>query len=1697
MENHISKNSKLAKDLSAPEEITFTTKIFNFFFLVLRKQPNNIFLTCFLISLETLQLISYALESPHHLTWKLNPSVSSYIQVIVGSTRGTPLMKYLDFNYYLILFGIITSYIFIHFLFLTMIIKFNKTASRFYQFGIAFTRYFTTPMTTFLFIPISELILLPLKCDTHNKVFLIKNAIECYKDLHFLYLILGIIFACVFYMLCFVLSVFYFDAFNNKKNAIKISTSGDITLLIFKIIVIIRGLCIRNEHISLSILLLCSLFNVVKRLGKNTYSNFYLNCFVTIRDASVFWTYFTLCISIISQSSKINGLVYLLIIGYPLIIAISIIYYRHKNSNYLVASVSINNLNEYLIKIKGLIRLIDSYLERNKGGKMKNESNKKKEIYLEGIIGVHEETCTNEECPLKKFRESNANFSMQKTSLLHFMNNQFIEGIKTFPESRELLLIYVQFNYEKKYNLNAAKMYLAKLEKSNNSLIENYIIYSLKQGINANRNVVNGNGNDNEDIVKIEETTEQKYQRLKLLVETTTKLYGEFWGIFATNLTNNLNLNKLFFIGNKLNKYLEEINSLWETHLKSKKIDFENQSIAQLYACFLKEIIKNKKRSDEISKKINEEQHFESRKADMKKFDMDNLDIILENQDCVIFCRTNEKGESDIIQCSNSIVYMLGYVKQELIGKGIEMLMPGVISSEHHKMLSTRMKKMRANTNHKGSVSIGDKKQFFILPKTKAGYLLPTNCRFTVYNDDDFSNTYIIKAKFEARDTKSIYAFYVLTKTDFTVDGISSSALNLGLSMDLLKKYMINIQILVRNEINLEDLSLPEKYGDFEEEPRKVSWVFPHKIYPKDEDERRNEEDVAELIKQSETKDFLLLITKIKFYEDDPLGFCFRFMETDTKKGNVDPGDFRPNSGQLILFDMLKMSYVRTVLVTRKLPGTPDYMPRRMSSGNYRKDGNEVIRNKETRKNRKKQETGSYDGNSDDDEQERKIVNILTKEKILELQGRGQEEIRSFIFDMPFYGNDVALEKHRPNKEKYPAGLAQEPIIKIQISAFIKRIEEKMKTGPERKAQKKVNDDANANDDDVHVNASGANVTNDASFSNEFNTDSSASLSAIFNAKSVTYIQIFSFVFFVLLTAIISVEFAISFHSMNDSAKRMSYMDKAYIILENMVYTKFYLTEAILLQDTPVDEGTPQFELKKTQIQELMGYMADCRETISNTYQHYSNLTVSFSKEYYTYTANTVLNLKTLSNGSPANEFISFASAMSRITTSIFYCSTVSDDYVRINMNDRNAYELMMNLLNDYLLVWKRVTFIIAEDVKSNAVSHKSLVIIFVFSFVVALSSLVLFWKLIIRFIDDREKPVDLFLTIKKKKFEELKTVSENFINKLLNKFFGNEENEEESTVDFSANIKEDDINIIKFKSKNDYNQSFRSSGEYLFNYIKLVVFFIVIEAYLTFKFCYNKVAMKNMNQFGKVFNITHYSQADLILSLNVIKSYFYNPEIPIFNVSSNVDELFQSNFITLSDSFRDLLIETYKTNCFLKSKYTKTFHDWLNNDITEIININSDERGNTTLAFLGTEEKGFKSTISRYFEQLRFIVSKFFIDKGGDDGEEGVTNYNGLIQFEEINNIAQVVIRNCYRNLLIAINKEFNDYVNSTKLVNVSTFVVVLAAVICCYCLIWKSYEETLKNLLKTSVDLINLIPEEIKYQIVMKLNEEENKNE
>ena len=185
------------------------------------------------------------------------------------------------------------------------------------------------------------------------------------------------------------------------------------------------------------------------------------------------------------------------------------------------------------------------------------------------------------------------------------------------------------------------------------------------------------------------------------------------------------------------------------------------------------------------------------------------------------------------------------------------------------------------------------------------------------------------------------------------------------------------------------------------------------------------------------------------------------------------------------------------------------------------------------------------------------------------MQPKSSQEIKDFIFkSLPFHGHDVSLEKHRPNGEKYPVGRIQEPNIKIDIGKFIISIEEKIKNSPELMRRIKE-----GNKDDTG-NKALSNAAGDLSdnpqkektaeeLSREFSSDTSSSLANIFNAKSITYIKSVNIIIFLVICAFITLEFILSYLHIQNINEYRYYMDNGYKLLHNMLYTKYFLTEAI------------------------------------------------------------------------------------------------------------------------------------------------------------------------------------------------------------------------------------------------------------------------------------------------------------------------------------------------------------------------------------------------------------------------------------------------------------------------------------------------------------------------------------------------------
>jgi hypothetical protein len=144
---------------------------------------------------------------------------------------------------------------------------------------------------------------------------------------------------------------------------------------------------------------------------------------------------------------------------------------------------------------------------------------------------------------------------------------------------------------------------------------------------------------------------------------------------------------------------------------------------------------------------------------------------------------------------------------------------------------------------------------------------------------------------------------------------------------------------------------------------------------------------------------------------------------------------------------------------------------------------------------------------------------------------------------------------------------------------------------------------------------------------------------------------------------------------------------------------------------------------------------------------------------------------------------------------------------------------------------------------------------------------------------------------------------------------------------------------------------------------------------------------------------------------------------------------------------------------------------------------------------YRGTLENGFSCVSTRYFEMNKFLVVLYI--KTNSSYEITDSSFCYKEKFVQVNKVLINVIRPWFDKMIDYIKDCFDDYKSEINLVIDSTYIILLIAVIVIYFLVWKSYEERLKSLLKTSVDLIKLIPEEIKREIVKKLNEEEEKNE
>ena len=1707
----ISKNNNIFNQDIIEGKRNFKLKIYDYFFnmLTLKREPSYITLYIF-HTIEIIQMISFAFSPPHTLTWNISEKNYKYIYYIITGFRLTPLIHFTSLFAYRIIFFVFFAWTLFHFIFLFFQILFRKNNSKIYEKFLIITQSLILPLKVVFIIPVMELFLTAFKCDEGNEYTHIIDWSEhkCWTSNHLFYIILGVFAAIILLIFIYIVNYYYFYPFFVDLSTTRLNSTIDQNLIFIKIIYLIQLILIKNEYTSLAILIIFSLLMVYSEFNDPIYNVQHIEIFLNIRNVLMLWTYFMLLIAkMCSKSDSYNNMIYLLVIGYPLVIFSFIKYYRKKeNDNVQGSHVTFNNINSCLNDVKILMKLINSFIKEHFRNNINYQENlyKKDIIMLKGIIEIHTNTCLNEDCPLTKFVKSEGNYNLQKQSLLSHMTSIFNTAMKTFPHDISIRILYIQFNYDQKYNLNSVKTTLDELRKMQKTNKINFIIYCQESIITSLKLMSESDAEEQEQNEKL--FLENSYQRMKNLISNITKLYAEFWGIFEAKVTNNLNMQKLYKLGEKLNLFLKELNDLWENELKDKKLDFENESVAQLYAMFLREILWDKKKSDLVVKKINEEHNLhinnkienDDDETNYNHFKLDSL----ESQDYIIFLKSNEKGNCTLLRFSASLSFILGYERYEIINKPFEILLPPIYKTSYASDIHNYIKASTAknkNNNEDNSLKDLNKNSSFILIKNKMGYIIPFYIKYSILEDNDFSDSFLIRLKLENVDIKSIYAFYILTRNDFSVESISSSAIHLGFSMDLLKKYVIKLNILIRTNSN-KNLNLFERYKDFENYEKKITWVFPDKIYPKNDSAKNNDKNIQDLINESEKAKFYLQIMELRNQSNDINGFIFKIFELHKKKNkkkkdinNSQLKEFLPSLQHQIIFDLLNLKYIRTIIVQKK-SGLRNL--REEFDDNETK--NNLCSSQKAKNIRKKRAVKEIMEESEEDD----INDIkITKEKLLELQTKDSNGIKSFINSLFFYGKEISLIRHRPNREKYPAGKAQEPLIKISLSNFTKRIALKIKENPnffkknkslkqadiieEKNNSKKIEENDNSNiivNQDEKMNE---NKNNDIEEINkDLFGDNTLSLKNIVNVNSLVQIKILGFIIFIIVVLLTIIEFIFANNFYHDQKKRYKYFKYSYDLLNSIVYIKYFVTEGVLADNT---------ENYSLAMQDEDAYISGIKKELSNYHILFSNIISKFSspevelsEEYKNYITNLKEDMKTWNNGEEKIEYQPLPSAQTKLLNALVYLSNSSPEKNVFDLNDKYVYELMNNLLNSHYTTYEKIISLMKDDFSKNSKSLRiKCIIFFSLSLLISFIFLYLFYNLMLRLDNDREKPVNLFLTIKNKVFEDLKNSSENFSNKLLNKFFGVDENEEEPQQNYNRNLKPNDINITKFIALNENKINNYKGNSFIFYYAQLVIFYIALDIVMLLKYLDNCRYYKNIKNYIIIYDSIRFSEINIITRIDITKQYFEDPSVGNYDLQEESNIIvFLYGFITLSNKFSDTIEEISKTKSFLKNKFKRDFIDSFYRDFTKLINIENTNMGEYS-------KYGFKDVTLEIFEMLKYIYIKYFIDDERDANNGNISKLINHNKFLYIHVTLKTFFRPWFEKVVELIDSCFYSYIDYEINLYMIVFIIMLILIAIFYLIIWKHYEEEFLNKIEMSFDLINLIPEEIKTIIVSKLNE------
>ena len=603
-----------------------------------------------------------------------------------------------------------------------------------------------------IFLPLLQTLAAIFYCDSKTKHLSYISEMKCWSLEHIIHCILG----GAALIVLIVFEIFNIYTFSDiRKNSFsctsKKSNEADLSLILLKIYVVAEDAIYAREGYDFSVILISAALCFFVAYNYFYYRPFYNKTIMTIYLCLISvlaYSYLCLIACYLLRNSNFNGGIGLFFCG-SIMIVIFLIGNSVKMVDYglvIMLPLAIKTERTFLDKLEMLEMLLDL-----------NEKDRKCHIMLDGYIGVHEDSCATKTCPLKEFLKTG-----NQRYLLRHIEDIYLLGVSRFPTSVTIRLGYVQFLLNKLHKKKQAENEILEIqERCEANYNEQFCIYQLNRMIEATA-MDKSNGKDEASVF-----AEMKFismqKNFKQDVNDAVINYLEFWNLLMISSANIVkDLGKLADVGDKIAKLNGEINEMYQELIK---INPNDKELNQLYTSYQINILNNIDFVNTNNDKVDE----------LKDID-DSNQMVKENKSIIV--SANPENFGIITNISLSACSLFGFIKEEMVGQHLNLIVPEIFQKPHNKLLQTR-----ANTINQENIFGGkdDKqlmKEISQFAVNKARYIIPFSAKiYSIQGERGELN--FLAAINQGGNTISSSTCYVLTNEQFLIQNFSANGINL------------------------------------------------------------------------------------------------------------------------------------------------------------------------------------------------------------------------------------------------------------------------------------------------------------------------------------------------------------------------------------------------------------------------------------------------------------------------------------------------------------------------------------------------------------------------------------------------------------------------------------------------------------------------------------------------------------------------------------------------------------------------------------------------------------------------------------------------------------------------------------------------------------------------------------------------------